>query len=83
MAGEEYTGNRGVLDERIEKIRERIVPFGFSLGMIALGTFLFLDDLNDFGKFSTPDHPSRVHHWWIGLLIMLLGLILLLITVFW
>ena len=78
MVREEHVRDNGLL----AKIRERIVPFGFSVGMIGVGAFLFLDDAVDFGTFSTPTHPTWVHHWWIGLLVMVLGVILLLYTIF-
>lgn len=31
-----------------------------------LGELMVIDDWKDYGKFSTPDHPSPIHHWWIG-----------------
>ncbi len=83
MVKEEHSGDSSLPDEIKERIKERIVPFGFSLGAIAVGAFLLIDDAGDFGDFSTVSHPSWVHHWWIGLLVMLLGLILLLIVLFW
>jgi hypothetical protein len=33
------------------------------------GELMVIDDFKDYGKFSTPDHPSPIHHWWIGELI--------------
>ena len=48
------------------------------LGGIAgfgLGSALLLDDAKDLGKFSTPDHPSPIHHWQIGLCLMIASLI--------
>ena len=66
----------------LNTVKENIVPFGFSLGMIGVGAFLFLDDAGDFATFSTPEHPSHIHHWWVGLLILILGLILLLYIIF-
>ena len=33
------------------------------------GELMVIDDFKDYGKFSTPEHPSPIHHWWIGELI--------------
>ena len=71
------------MPDYLQRIKERIVPFGFSLGAIAVGSFLLLDDAEDFGEFATPQHPTFVHHWWIGLIVLVLGVVLLLFTIFW
>lgn len=43
------------------------------LGVIrSLGEALVEDDMHDFGKFSYPGHPSPLHHWQYGL-IMIVG----------
>lgn len=71
-----------MLPEVIKRVQKNIVPFGVGVGCFAVGTFLFLDDAYDFGLFSTPEHPSPIHHWWIGLILMLLGIFLMLVSVF-
>ena len=43
----------------------------------AAGVALLVDDLKDFGKFSTEDHPSPIHHWQWGLVLLITGLGLL------
>jgi len=35
----------------------------------SIGSLLELDDLKDYGRFSFPEHPSMIHHWWIGAII--------------
>ena len=67
----------------VEKAKERIVPISLSLGAIGVGTFMLLDDAEDFGIFATPQHPTFVHHWWIGLIVLILGIILLLFSLFY
>lgn len=32
-----------------------------------LGRIIFLDDEQDFGKFSFPGHSSPLHHWQVGM----------------
>ena len=46
------------------------------IGMIAAGVWMILDDIKDFGKFSYPGHPSPIHHWQHGLVLLILGLIM-------
>jgi hypothetical protein len=60
---------------------------GFSLAL--LGAFLVVDDAGDIGSFSQTDAqqhwrgidfswlPNFVHHWWIGLVLLALGLYLI------
>lgn len=71
-----------VVEEIRRRIQKNIVPFGFGVGMFAVGTFLFLDDAYDFGLFSTKEHPSPIHHWWIGLILMIIGIVLIVVSVF-
>ena len=58
-----------------------IVPLMASIGSIGVGTYLLIDDLKDFGFFSTKDHPSPLHHWQYGLILLLGGLISLPISI--
>ena len=44
------------------------------LASTVLGLALIWDDIKDFGLFSTPDHPSPLHHWQYGLILFLAGL---------
>ena len=41
-----------------------------SIGAFGLGATLLFDDAKDLGEFSTPEHPSPIHHWIWGLLLM-------------
>ena len=34
---------------------------------LSIGGVILEDDAKDFGKFSSPDHPSPFHHWQLGL----------------
>ena len=65
------------------------------LGAMAAGSFLFLDDAADFGRFEHDPGESRtwmgmdfswapewVHHWWIGLLVFLCGVLMMLWSAF-
>lgn len=38
------------------------------------GELMVIDDWKDYGKFSTPEHPSPIHHWWIGELLRAISL---------
>ena len=58
-----------------------VLPLMASIGSIGVGTYLLIDDLKDFGFFSTKDHPSPLHHWQYGLLLLLGGLLSLPISV--
>ena len=44
-----------------------------SIAAVSVGIFLMIDDAKDWAKFSTPEHPSPVHHWQHGLILFLLG----------
>lgn len=46
-------------------------------GMLIGGAILVLDDIDDLGFFSTPDHPSPLHHWIYGVLLIVFGAIIL------
>ncbi len=35
-----------------------------------LGKYILLDDIDDLGKYSFEGHPSPIHHWQWGLLLM-------------
>lgn len=35
-----------------------------------LGELILLDDINDLGKYSFEGHPSPIHHWQWGLLLI-------------
>jgi len=58
-----------------------VLPLMASIGSIGVGTYLLIDDLKDFGFFSTKDHPSPLHHWQYGLVLLLGGLLSLPISV--
>ena len=51
------------------KISDAFIGGGI-IGTI-VGAALMIDDVKDLGMFSTPEHPSPIHHWWIGLIIFL------------
>jgi len=36
-----------------------------------LGQLILLDDIKDLGKYSFEGHPSPIHHWQWGLLLIL------------
>ncbi len=44
-----------------------------SIGSIIAGAWMLIDDAKDLGKFSTPDHPSPIHHWQWGILALIIG----------
>jgi len=56
-----------------KKMDEELAGLLGSLGAFTLGSYLLLDDGKDLGLFSTEDHPSPLHHWIVGLGIMLGG----------
>lgn len=47
------------------------VPELLGNSLYHLGTIILRDDSRDFGQFATKRHPSVLHHWWIGLGMML------------
>lgn len=38
-----------------------------------LGQLILLDDIDDLGKYSFDGHPSPIHHWQWGLLLMMVA----------
>jgi len=61
------------IDELIERVRvENPALFASIAGFLA-GCQLMLDDVKDYGQFSTPEHPSPFHHWIWGALLMLIS----------
>ena len=34
---------------------------------LGIGGVILEDDAKDIGKFSSPEHPSPLHHWQLGL----------------
>jgi len=68
-----------------EKIEDWL-PYNLPLlvsGLIisGLGAFLIIDDVRDYGLFSTPKHPMPIHHWQLGAFLFMLGLIIIAIAV--
>ena len=59
----------------------KLLPFlpymACGLVIAGIGAFLLVDDAKDFGTFSTPEHPSPLHHWQLGLALFLAGLIII------
>lgn len=50
-----------------------------SLGL-GIGGVILEDDAGDIGEFSTPEHPSPLHHWQLGLGIIIASTIGLLLS---
>jgi len=42
---------------------------------VVLGSWALADDMSDIGRFSDEEHPSPIHHWWVGILGILGGII--------
>jgi len=59
--------------DTVDKYPELMGLLG-SIGAFGLGTALLFDDAKDLGEFSSEDHPSPLHHWIWGLLLMTGGL---------
>ena len=64
---------KNTLGDTVDKYPELMGLLG-SIGAFGLGVALLFDDAKDLGLFSTPDHPSPLHHWQISIPIMLGGL---------
>ena len=47
---------------------------------LASGAILLFDDVKDFGDFATPEHPSPIHHWQWGVILIILGAVVLAIA---
>lgn len=54
---------------------------GFGIIGIIAGTLMALDDIHDFGKTSYPGHPSPLHHWMYGIIIIALSSVALAVGV--
>jgi len=70
MAGGGGKNNSGLPDRQA-------LGAGLTLGGLVasgLGIALMLDDVKDLGLFSTPKHPSPLHHWQIGLILFVAGI---------
>ncbi len=66
-------------DKILERARKHIMV-GIICGVgIGVGILLLIDDAEDFGLFSTPDHPTWIHHWLLGVILIIVGLIALFI----
>jgi len=57
------------------------LPSGPELALLAgglatagLGVALVIDDVKDLGMFSTPKHPSPLHHWQYGIILFVVGI---------
>jgi hypothetical protein len=46
-----------------------------SVGAMLAGGVMMLDDVKDFGKDGTERNPPRIHHWLVGALTFMGGLI--------
>jgi len=60
-------------NEFLKKLTERSPALAASGAAFLAGIGLLLDDAHDFGKLDTPNHPSPLHHWIWGILLMLGG----------
>ena len=69
MVEERSSNNREISNREIG-----LALIGAGVAGFIIGLALTLDDVKDFGLFSTPEHPSPIHHWWIGLIIYLVSL---------
>ena len=69
MAGQGSQNNHQISSREIG-----LALIGAGVAGSIIGLALTLDDVKDFGLFSTPEHPSPIHHWWIGLIIYLVSL---------
>lgn len=57
----------------IKAFSESSLTLAPSLAAFLGGAGLLLDDAHDFGKLDSPDHPSPLHHWMWGALLMIGG----------
>ena len=69
MAGQGSTDNRKISNKDIG-----LALLGSGLASSVVGLALVADDIRDFGLFSTPEHPSPLHHWQYGLILFIVGL---------
>ena len=83
MAGGGSLALEGVPNElKLELSDEEkvLLGLGVGVGLTLGGIVLFWDDIKDIPHFSTERHISPLHHWWLGLLLFLAGLVVLGIT---
>jgi len=69
MVEERSSNNREISNREIG-----LALIGGGLVGSIVGLALIMDDIKDFGFFSTPEHPSPFHHWMWGLIIYLVSL---------
>lgn len=81
-----------VMEQYRDKIQEYIqdmtpleatgwVLVGFGIIGIIAGTLMALDDIHDLGKTVYPGHPSPLHHWMYGVIIIALSSVALAVGV--
>ena len=69
MAGQGSQNNSQISNREIG-----LALLGSGLASSVVGLALLVDDIKDFGLFSTPEHPSPLHHWQYGLILFIVGL---------
>lgn len=60
-------------DDLMKTLAEQGPALAGSATALLTGIVLLADDAHDFAKLDTPDHPSPLHHWIWGVLLLLGG----------
>jgi len=72
----------GGADSFIEKILPYLPYMVCGVIIAGIGAFLIVDDAYDFGTFSTSRHPSPWHHWQVGLVLFIVGLVIIALSLY-